>query len=159
MTQTSNGVYLSRHVFSVMADTLSPQERSARMALIRHKDTKPEIKVRRLLHRLGYRFRLHGKLPGKPDIVFVGRRKAVFVHGCFWHRHPDPNCRKARTPRSNKAYWKSKFQGNETRDARHIADLAFMGWEAIIVWECQIAQPRTEERLRAFLGPPRLGNH
>jgi DNA mismatch endonuclease (patch repair protein) len=93
-----------------MPDTLSPEARSIRMSLIRGKDTGPEIRVRRIVHRLGYRYRLHGKgLPGQPDLVFPRRRKVIFVHGCFFHRHPDPRCRLARLPKSRLDFWLPKL--------------------------------------------------
>ena len=91
-------------------DTLSPKERSERMSRIRGKDTKPELTVRRLVHGMGFRYRLHGKrLPGKPDMVFSARRKVIFVHGCFWHRHPDPGCPLARLPKSKLDFWRTKL--------------------------------------------------
>lgn len=100
-----------------MTDTLSPIERGKRMGLIRGRDTTPERAVRGLLHRLGYRFRLHPKdLPGRPDVVFRWRRKAIFVHGCFWHRHPDPSCRLARLPKSRLEFWGPKLEANRLRD-------------------------------------------
>ena len=136
-----------------MADFLSPAERSAHMAKVRAKDTKPELKVRSLVHRLGYRFRLHRRdLPGTPDLVFPSSRKVIFVHGCFWHRHP--NCRSATTPKSRAKFWKLKFDTNVTRDATKIAHLKKLGWRVLILWECQVRDGRILERkLITFLKP------
>jgi DNA mismatch endonuclease, patch repair protein len=117
-------------------DIVSPERRSAMMSGIRGRDTKPEIAVRRLAHRLGYRFRLHRRdLPGTPDLVFPGRRKVVFVHGCFWHRHP--GCRFAYEPKSNVEKWQAKFKVNVARDERVRRELEAMGWDILTVWECQ----------------------
>lgn len=113
--------------------------RSAQMARVRGKDTKPEMKVRRALHGAGLRFRLQARdLPGRPDIIFRTRKLAIFVHGCFWHRHTDPGCKLARTPKSRLDFWLPKFQRNQSRDAEVKAKLAEMGWRVIEVWECQI---------------------
>ena len=110
--------------------------RSANMARIGARDTGPELAVRRLLHRLGYRYRLHNRqLPGTPDISFPGRRKAVFVHGCFWHRHD--GCRRTTTPRTRTAFWKDKFDKNVVRDRTNMMDLSALGWETMVVWECE----------------------
>lgn len=110
--------------------------RSALMAKVRAKNTKPEIIVRQLLHALGYRFRLHAKeLPGKPDIVFRRRKKVVFVHGCFWHRHSD--CRRTTTPKTREDFWRSKFQANKVRDEDAQRELRLLGWESLVVWECE----------------------
>jgi DNA mismatch endonuclease (patch repair protein) len=137
-------------------DTLSPSERSARMALVRGRDTKPELLVRSLLHRTGYRFRLETpRLPGKPDLIFASRRKVVFVHGCFWHRHSDPDCKFARLPKSRLDFWLPKLESNRQRDKRTRNDLRRAGWNVEIVWECQLANPRAvQKKLRRFLGPP-----
>jgi DNA mismatch endonuclease, patch repair protein len=123
------------------------------MAAVRQKGTKPELAVRTLLHRLGYRFRLHATdLPGKPDIVFRGRKKVIFVHGCFWHGHDCKHGR--RQPRSNQAYWSLKIKRNRARDAATTATLASMGWRVKTVWECDL---RGIEKIAAavvtFLGP------
>jgi len=119
-----------------MADTLTPIERSARMARIRGRDTKPEMAIRLGLHRLGYRYRLHCKeLPGRPDIVFPSRRKVIFVHGCFWHNH---NCSVGHIPASRKDYWAAKFARNTERDAENLRRLTDMGWTSLIIWECEI---------------------
>jgi DNA mismatch endonuclease, patch repair protein len=120
-------------------DTMTPAERSARMALIRSRNTSPEIKVRRLAHKLGYRFRLHEKaLPGCPDLVFKSRRKVIFVHGCFWHQHTDPKCKVSRKPKSNQLYWTEKLRRNASRDVEHEKELSSQGWKVLTVWECQL---------------------
>lgn len=128
-----------------MADTLTPAERSARMARVRARDSKPEMLVRRLIHAMGFRYRLHDRsLPGAPDLVFRGRRKAIFVHGCFWHRHPDPACKLARMPKSRLDFWGPKLQGNRERDLRQEAELKALGWDFLVVWECEL---RDKEQL------------
>lgn len=107
------------------------------MAAIRGRDTTPELRVRRLLHRLGYRFRLHRRdLPGSPDIVLPRFRTVIFVHGCFWHRHP--GCRYATTPKTRTDFWTAKFHKNMERDARQQSDLRSAGWTVVIVWECEL---------------------
>jgi DNA mismatch endonuclease (patch repair protein) len=112
--------------------------RSAQMALVRGRDTKPELLVRQTLHAAGLRYRLQAKdLMGKPDLVFRSRRIAVFVHGCFWHQHPDPNCRLARMPKSKLDFWGPKLKGNRLRDERVKIALEQQGWRVIEVWECQ----------------------
>jgi DNA mismatch endonuclease, patch repair protein len=117
-------------------DILTREQRSARMRRVRQAGTKPEIIVRRLLWAAGYRYRLNRRdLPGSPDVVLAGRRKAIFVHGCFWHRHP--GCPKTTTPRTNADYWLPKLAENCARDARAIADLEAAGWDALVVWECE----------------------
>lgn len=123
-------------------ERVSP-ERSARMRLIRGRDTKPEWIVRRALHAAGLRYRLHAReLPGRPDIVFRMARVAVFIHGCFWHQHPDPNCRLARMPKSRRDFWEPKLMGNRSRDEAVRATLEQGGWRVIEIWECQLAAPR-----------------
>lgn len=136
-----------------MTDTLSPLERGRRMSLIRGKHTKPEMRVRKMLHAMGYRYRLHGRdLPGNPDIVFRSRRKVIFVHGCFWHRHSDPNCKLARLPKSRLEFWEPKLLGNRARDERAVEALKLAGWEVLVVWECESRQDeQLENKLRAFL--------
>lgn len=138
-----------------MADTLTPEERSALMARIRGVDTKPELAVRRALHAQGYRYRLHVRgLPGRPDLVFAKRQAAVFVHGCFWHRH---GCRRTTFPKSRQDYWQSKFDANMARDRRNEEALSGDGWRIFVAWECEIEKDTTlMERLVAFLGPPRM---
>lgn len=121
------------------------------MARVRAKGTKPEMVVRRLVHGLGYRYRLHStKLPGKPDLVFTGRRKVILVHGCFWHGH---DCRAGRNrPGSSQEYWLPKLQRNAERDARNQQALQELGWSCLVVWECQTKDVRQlEARIRRFL--------
>ena len=134
-------------------DVFSKAKRSAVMARVKGKDTSPELKVRRLAHRLGYRFRLHRKdLPGNPDLVFPGRKKVIFVHGCFWHGH---DCaRGAREPKANAEYWRAKIARNRARDAASLEALAAQGWKALILWECELKREDLPARLRRFLGPP-----
>lgn len=125
-----------------MTDKITRAQRSENMSRIRSRDTKPELVVRRLLHRLGYRFRLHRRdLPGKPDITFPSRKSVIFVHGCFWHQHPKKNCADARPPKSNVSYWSPKLKRNVERDALHHEALRRMGWRSIVVWECETADP------------------
>lgn len=113
--------------------------RSAQMGRVRGKDTKPEMRVRRALHAAGLRYRLHAAdLPGRPDIVFRKQRVAVFVHGCFWHRHDDPDCKLARMPKSRVEFWEPKLTGNRERDRRNLCALRALGWTAIVIWECQL---------------------
>ncbi len=120
-------------------DNLTPEKRSENMRRIRSKDMIPEMIVRRLIHRLGYRCRLHGReLPGKPDLVFVSRRKVIFVHGCFWHQHASSRCRIARIPKSNKKYWTEKLSRNVQRDRRNQRILRKEGWRVLIIWECEL---------------------
>lgn len=132
-------------------DTLTPEQRSERMARVRGKDTRPEMIVRRLLHGMGYRYRLHVRdLPGTPDIVFPSRGKIIFVHGCFWHRHRCKNGQ--RLPKSRRAFWRAKLEGNKARDARTRRKLRRLGWDVLVVWECQLKNiERLERRLRMFL--------
>lgn len=134
-------------------DSLSPEQRSERMRRIKAADTKPEMVVRRLVHRLGYRFRLHRRdLPGSPDLVFPCRKKVIWVHGCFWHRHPDPNCKLARMPKSRLEFWRPKLEENRVRDLRNESALREMGWDALVVWECQLRdQPTLETSIKGFL--------
>lgn len=123
--------------------------RSENMSRIRSKDTAPELAVRRLLYSLGYRYRLHRKdLPGKPDIVFPGRRKVIFVHGCFWHPHE--SCRISHAPRTNLDYWKPKLARNVSRDLVTQKALAEMGWKTFVIRECEIAVD-LKDRLTNFL--------
>jgi len=135
-------------------DTLSPEERSKRMALVRGRDTKPEMLVRRLAHSMGYRYRLHRRnLPGKPDLVFGPRRKLIFVHGCFWHRHPDPACKLARLPKTRREFWLPKLEGNRARDERNNVALTEMGWDVLEIWECETADVDSlANKIREFLG-------
>lgn len=129
--------------------------RSENMRRIRSKDTAPEMAVRSLAHRLGYRYRLHRKdIPGKPDLVFPGRRKVIFIHGCFWHQHP--GCREGRPPKSNTAYWLPKLERNMERDKDALARLAAAGWDVLVIWECETKDAEILARtLTGFLGAPR----
>ena len=132
-------------------DTLSPRDRSVRMALVRGADTKPEMKVRSIVHRLGYRYRLHvSKLPGKPDLVFPKLHKVLFVHGCFWHRHS--GCSLARLPKSKLDFWKPKLEGNHSRDQRNAMQLRKIGWKVGVVWECELVKlNRLTAKIERFL--------
>jgi DNA mismatch endonuclease (patch repair protein) len=134
-----------------MADHVDPATRSRIMSAVHSKDTMPEVRVRKMLHSMGYRYRLHvAKLPGKPDIVFPSRHKIVFVHGCFWHRHR--SCRYATTPKTRPEYWEEKFSANVTRDRATVRKLKQMGWTIATVWQCQLKNPeRLAERLHEFL--------
>ena len=119
------------------------------MSRIRGKDTKPEVKIRRLLHRLGYRFRLHGKkLPGRPDLVLAKYKTVVFVHGCFWHRHR--GCKNCTTPTNRREWWLSKLNGNAARDKFHARALRKLGWQSFVVWECET---ENSEKLQRALAP------
>lgn len=135
-----------------MATQESPSERRSRtMRAVHSTDTSPEMTVRRLLHASGYRYRLHrNDLPGKPDIVFPSRKKVIFVHGCFWHGH---TCKRgARTPKTNQEYWVKKIQRNIERDKEHLERLQALGWNALVIWECEIKDtPMLEKRMEAFL--------
>jgi DNA mismatch endonuclease (patch repair protein) len=130
-------------------DTLSPAERSERMSRVRSRNTKPEMVVRKLVFGMGYRYRLHsGNLPGHPDLVFAGRRKVIFVHGCFWHHHP--GC--GRTPKTRRDFWVPKLEANWARDIANQARLENAGWSVAVVWECEIKhQSLLRQRLRDFL--------
>ncbi len=132
-----------------MADTFSSSERSDIMRAVKSTNTRPELTVRRIVHQLGFRYRLHrGDLPGRPDLVFVRRKKVIFVHGCFWHRHA---CEAGRsTPASNEDYWRRKFQRNVRRDRSAVRQLRRLGWGVSIVWECQ-TKPKRADRLRRRL--------
>jgi DNA mismatch endonuclease (patch repair protein) len=134
-------------------DTLTRAERSERMARIRSKDTKPELRVRRLVHGLGYRYRLHRRdLPGCPDLVFPSRRKVVFVNGCFWHGHE--GCAVANMPKSRSDFWAEKFKRNQVRDAKNKKALKKDGWRVLTVWECETkGVAALMSRLARFLGP------
>ena len=117
-------------------DKLSPEQRSQNMAAVKGKNTTPEIRVRRMLHKMGYRFRLHRKdLPGKPDIVLPRHRRCIFVNGCFWHQHP--GCKRATIPEFNREFWVKKFQGTLERDERAENELIAQGWCVCIIWECE----------------------
>lgn len=133
-------------------DTLTQDERSRVMALVRSKDTKPEQVVRRLVHHMGYRFRLHRRdLPGSPDLVFPSRRAVIFVSGCFWHRHDCPNGR--RLPKSRRRWWRDKLEKNRKRDQAAQRRLYRKGWRVMVVWECQLTNiDRIQRRLEKFIG-------
>jgi DNA mismatch endonuclease (patch repair protein) len=137
-----------------MADFLTKEERSRRMAQIRSRDTAPEVSLRKALHAMGFRYRTNDpKLPGRPDIVLPRFKAVVFVHGCFWHRHA--GCNIATTPKSNTEFWTAKFDRNVDRDSRVKASLVAMGWRVTVVWECELASTRrvnaAGERLATFL--------
>ncbi len=137
-------------------DRLTPEGRSKLMSRVPQKNTKPELKVRRAVHALGYRFRLHRRdLPGTPDLVFPGRRAVIFVHGCFWHRHP--GCAKASTPTSNIDFWSTKFSKNVERDARKERELCILGWRVLVIWECETRDiENLGTKLSTFLGGQNL---
>lgn len=136
---------------------MDARQRSAHMAKIRSKDTKPELMLRKGLHALGYRYRLHDpKLPGKPDLVFPSRRKVVFVNGCFWHGHDCPVG--SRLPKSNTEFWRDKRAKNQARDERQLAQLDLLGWESLVVWECEVkASQGVPVEVREYLGGPPKG--
>lgn len=130
-----------------MADIVDSKRRSELMAGIRSRDTAPELAVRRIAHRMGLRFRLHRKaLPGRPDLIFPKHRLAVFVHGCFWHRHED--CPFSHIPKTRTAYWADKFERNVARDKRNREALQDLGWRVVVVWECEVGD---EEAVRLRL--------
>lgn len=122
-------------------------ERSALMAKIRAQDTQPEMFVRRLLHGQGYRFRLHARdLPGRPDIVFRSRKKVIFIHGCFWHRHE--GCKKASMPKTRRTYWERKLKANQERDIASVSALEGMGWKVMVIWECEARNKSSNNLLK-----------
>lgn len=134
-----------------MTDSISKARRSANMRAVRGRNTRPEILVRQIAFGLGYRFRLHrADLPGKPDIAFPGRQKAIFVHGCFWHQHK--GCRRATVPKSNRGFWRKKLGRNIARDAMQLAAIRKRGWRALVVWECEIKNKRRlAAKMKSFL--------
>ncbi|MGE4441037.1 MAG: very short patch repair endonuclease [Desulfomicrobium sp.] len=140
-----------------MTDTLSPAERSELMSRIRSKDSGPEMRLRRLIYRLGYRYRLHVKdLPGTPDLVFPSRRAVIFMHGCFWHHHE--GCKLARLPKSKLDFWKKKLESNKNRDASQQLRLHELGWRVLVVWECELDDAdRLTMTIRHFLDKPSRG--
>jgi len=142
---------LIQAIDQTMAYTQVAPETRRRMLAVRGRDTKPELRVRRVLHAMGYRFRLHRKdLPGTPDIVLPRHRKIVLVHGCFWHGHQD--CRRATHPVNNASTWAAKIEGNRRRDRRNLDALSALGWDVLVVWECEVRDaPHLEARLHAFL--------
>ncbi len=123
------------------------------MSLIRGRDTKPEMRVRRLVHALGYRYRLHRRnLPGRPDLVFGPRRKVIFVHGCFWHRHQSPLCKLARLPKSRQDFWLPKLEANQMRDERNKGKLINLGWDVLEIWECETGDiEKLQNSIKGFL--------
>tara|TARA_Y100000031_G_C8154477_1_gene353948 strand:+ start:541 stop:978 length:438 start_codon:yes stop_codon:yes gene_type:complete len=120
-------------------DKISIKSRSKNMQNIRSRDTKPEITVRKMIFSMGYRYRIHyNKLPGKPDIVFPGKKKAIYVHGCFWHQHENVNCKIVHFPKSRLEYWLPKFQRTKERDISQQIEIKKMGWASLIIWECEL---------------------
>jgi DNA mismatch endonuclease (patch repair protein) len=131
-------------------DKITPEQRSLNMARVKSRNTALEIQIRSLVHKLGYRFRLHRKdLPGTPDLIFPKRRSAVFINGCFWHGH---NCSKAKLPASNRIFWEAKIKKNVERDTRVVVQLAEKGWRVLTIWQCQTKDMNAlQERLTIFL--------
>lgn len=134
-----------------MVDSLTPEQRSQRMSRIHGKNSKAEMLVRRLVHGMGYRYRLHvSKLPGKPDLVFRKRRKVIFIHGCFWHRH---DCHLGRLPKSRLDFWLPKLEKNKVRDQTNRDTLTALGWDQLVIWECELKdRDALGGRLTRFLG-------
>lgn len=133
-----------------VVDSVSAAMRSDIMSRVRSKDTRPEMLVRRLIHGAGFRYRLHVRgLPGSPDLVFSGRKKVIFVHGCFWHSHP--GCRHARIPKSRPDFWIAKLSTNRVRDERNVQALVDAGWKVMVLWECELRDPELMTRIREFL--------
>lgn len=132
-------------------DTLSPVERSERMRRVKGWDTKPELKLRKMVWSLGHRFRKHRRdIPGNPDLVFMGRRQAIFLHGCFWHRHDCPSGR--RIPKSRVTFWKKKFSRNVERDSVVAKSLRRAGWRSLVIWECELKKEGLiVRRIKRFL--------
>jgi len=141
-----------------MVDTRTPEQRRRIMKAVRSRDTKPEFFVRRLLHKLGYRFRVNVRsLPGSPDIVFSSRRKVLFVHGCFWHGH---GCKIGQLPKSRLDYWRPKIEKNRQRDESVISAIECLGWEALAIWQCETTMDANLlNRLIVFLGPAKIDRH
>jgi DNA mismatch endonuclease (patch repair protein) len=134
-----------------MTDVFSKEKRSWIMSRVKGRDTKPEILVRSFVHRMGYRFRIHGRdLPGNPDIVLPRHRKVIFVHGCFWHGHN--RCPRSKRPTTNKSFWNKKLDGNIKRDRRFRRALLLKGWRILVVWQCETREPdRVLRKLERFL--------
>lgn len=134
-----------------MADVFSPEKRSWIMSRVKGRDTRPELIVRSMIHRMGFRFRVHRRdLPGNPDIVLPKHRKIIFVHGCFWHGHP--GCPRAKRPATNKEFWNAKIDANIERDKRVQRELQSMGWDVLVVWQCGIReQSKLLLKLEGFL--------
>lgn len=139
-----------------MVDSLTPEQRSERMSRIRAKDSKVEMVVRRTVHGMGFRYRLHAaNLPGKPDLIFPRRKKVIFVHGCFWHRH---DCKLGRVPKSRLDFWLPKLDKNKERDRANREALTALGWECLTIWECEINNKEAlGARLKQFLGREQCG--
>lgn len=137
-------------------DTALSSKRSAMMRSVKGKNTKPEMVVRRLLHAAGYRFRTNcSEITGTPDLVFTKRKKVIFIHGCFWHRHQ--GCSRSSTPKTNVSFWETKFRRNKERDEVVRSSLQDDGWTVLIVWECEVKKVESLlERLRHFLGPTKI---
>lgn len=137
-------------IIGAMGDALTPRQRSLLMSRVRGKDTRPEMIVRRLVHSMGFRYRLHVRtLPGTPDLVFASRRKIVNVNGCFWHDH---GCSRSTKPQRRREWWAAKFRVNRQRDRRTRAQLRRLGWDVLTVWECELGEAvRLAARLSAFL--------
>ncbi|WP_229207774.1 MULTISPECIES: very short patch repair endonuclease [unclassified Duganella] len=135
-----------------MVDSIDRDARSAVMSRVKSKDTRPEMVVRKLVFAAGYRYRLHVRsLPGSPDLVFSARKKVIFVHGCFWHRHE--NCSLARLPKSRVEFWTEKLDGNKARDEHSREALTQAGWEVLVVWKCELKhRDQLDKRIRSFLG-------
>ena len=135
-----------------MADRISEQQRSYNMSRVKSANTEPELRVRRLIHAMGYRYRLHDRsLPGTPDVVFSRKKKAIFIHGCFWHQHD--NCPGSRRPASNQDFWNTKLDRNLQRDSQNQQRLTERGWDFLIVWECELRDiPALRSRIQGFLG-------
>ena len=135
-------------------DTMTQAERSVRMSMIGQRNTAPELTVRRIVRELGYRYRLHrSDLPGRPDICLGPMKKAIFVHGCFWHRHDEEHCPLTRWPKSRVEFWKPKLEGNRQRDMRNQSALTELGWRFFVVWECELRYPEhLMNSLALFLG-------
>lgn len=135
-----------------MADKIEKAVRSANMSKIKSKDTKPELKVRRILHKLGYRFRLHRRdIPGRPDIVLPRHKTVIFVNGCFWHRHNE--CKEASRPKTNSEYWEIKLNKNVERDRKNYSELTRSGWKIVTFWECELEK---DVEINTFLVSKRL---
>jgi DNA mismatch endonuclease, patch repair protein len=134
-----------------VTDHVDRAKRSLIMSAVHSKDTKPEMAVRKIVYALGYRYRLHDKgLPGKPDLVFTSLHKAIFVHGCLWHRHS--RCRYATTPKTHTSFWETKFNSNVARDRRSRHEMKQMGWSVLTVWQCELKNAeKLTERLNEFL--------
>ncbi|MBE3119016.1 MAG: DNA mismatch endonuclease Vsr [Candidatus Atribacteria bacterium] len=133
-------------------DKLSPGQRTENMRRIHSKNTIPELEVRKIVHMMGFRYRLHGKLPGKPDLVFRNKKKLIFVNGCFWHQHPSKGCQDARMPKSNLAYWDPKLEKNKRRDTETMRKLIEEGWGIMVIWDCQIEKrAKLTNRIKKFL--------